>query len=97
MKQLWILPLLAACASPAPEFMGANRVDATVNGRNYEIFHTQKRVEVIRHGYAVRGEHAAIRADMIDLIPKVTGCRLNDRTLQGDSGEIRASIACPKK
>ncbi len=97
MKPLWILPFLAACASPAPEFMGANRVDTSVNGRNYTVFYTHNRVEVIRHGYAVRGEHAAIREDMISLIPKVTGCRLNERNLQGDSGEMRASIACRKK
>lgn len=97
MKPLWILPILAACAAPAPEFLGANRVDTSVNGRNYTVFYTHKRVEVIRHGFAARGEHAAIREDMIALIPKVTGCRLNQRNLQGDSGEMRASIACPKK
>jgi len=97
MKALWIFPLLAACASPAPEFMGAQRVDTKMNGRNCTVFFTEKRAQIIRHGYATRGEHAGIRADMIALIPQVTGCRLSQYSLQGDSGEMRGSIFCPKK
>jgi hypothetical protein len=54
-------------------------------------------VEIIRLGYAKRGEHAGIRADMIALIPQITGCRLSEYRLQGDSGEMRGSIFCPKK
>jgi len=94
----WLYPLifLAACgASPAPEFMGASRTDVTVNGRDYTVFQKGERVEVIRLGYARRGDHQAIRATMIDLIPRVTGCRLRDNTLQGDSGEMRGSLDCP--
>jgi hypothetical protein len=97
MKALWIFPLLAACASPAPEFMGAQRIDTEMNGRNYTVFFTEKRAQIIRLGYAKRGEHAGIRADMIALIPQVTGCRLSEYRLQGDSGEMRGSIFCPKK
>lgn len=94
---LALMATLTACgAQPAPEFFGAKRVDTSVNGRNYTVFFTDKRVEVIRLGYAVRGEHAGIRADIIDLIPQATGCRLNERSLKGDSGEMRASIRCPK-
>ena len=95
----WILAVicLAACgAQPAPEFFAAQRVDVTRDGRQYTVFHTEKRVEVIRLGYAHRGEHQAIRAQMITLIPQVTGCKLRESTLQGDSGELRGSITCPK-
>ena len=95
---LALIITLAACgAQPAPEFFGAQRVDTSVNGRNYTVFFTDDRVEVIRLGYAVRGEHEGIRADMIGLIPQVTGCKLNETSLKGDSGEMRASIRCPKK
>ena len=97
MKALWIFSLLAACASPAPEFMGAKRIDTEMNGRKYTVFFTEKRAQIIRLGYAKRGDHAGIRADMIALIPKVTGCRLSEYSLQGDSGETRGSIFCPKK
>lgn len=87
---------LAACgASPAPEFFGATRTDITVNGRDYTVFQKEERVEVIRLGHARRGEHQEIRATMIELIPKVTGCKLRDASLQGDSGEMRGSLQCP--
>ena len=95
-----VIPLvfLAACgASPAPEFFGATRTDVTVNGRDYTVFQKGERVEVIRLGYATRGQHQEIRATMIQLIPRVTGCRLRESTLQGDSGEMRGSLDCPKQ
>lgn len=96
MKHALLLPLiLVACgAQPAPEFLHATRVDVTRDGRQYTVYHTEKRVEVIRLGYAARGEHQVIRATMIGLIPQVTGCKLLERSLQGDSGEMRGSIRC---
>lgn len=94
----WCLALcLAACgAQPSPELYGAKRVDVSRDGRQYAVFYTAKKVEVIRLGYAVNGQHAAIRAQMIRLIPEVTGCRLRESTLRGDSGEMRGSISCRK-
>jgi hypothetical protein len=93
-----LLPLalgLAACgAQPAPEMFGAARSETVVNGRRYVVFHSDRRVEVIRLGRAAPGEHQAIRAEMIGLIGPVTGCRLVDSTLQGDSGEMRGTIRC---
>ena len=89
---------LSGCgASPAPEFFGATRVDVSRDGRSYSVFYTHKRVEVIRLGWASSGEHRAIRAQMIELIPEVTGCRLIAASLTGDSGEMRGSIVCPQK
>ena len=96
MKPLVPLIFLAACgASPASEFMGATRTDVTVSGRDYTVFQKGERVEVIRLGYATRGEHQEIRAMMIELIPQVTGCTLRDSSLQGDSGEMRGTLNCP--
>lgn len=96
MKALIPLLFLAACgASPAPEFMGAKRTDITLNGRDYTVLQKGERVEVIRLGYAKRGEHQEIRATMIELVPRVTGCRLRETTLTGDSGEMRGSLDCP--
>ncbi|WP_374397697.1 hypothetical protein [Tabrizicola sp.] len=95
-----LVPLLflAACgASPAPEFLGATRTDVNLDGRDYTVFQKGERVEVIRLGYAHRGEHQEIRATMIELIPRVTGCKLRDSTLTGDSGEMRGSLDCPKQ
>lgn len=95
MRKLIPILLLAACASPAPEFLGATRTEVSRDGRNYLVMRKGERVEVIRLGYARRGEHQAIRATMIALIPEVTGCKLREATLQGDSGEMRGSLNCP--
>ena len=89
--------LLAACgAQPAPEFFNATRADVIRDGRQYTVYYTDKRVEVIRLGYATRGEHQGVRATMIAIIPEVTGCMLSEKSLQGDSGEMRGSIRCKK-
>ena len=86
---------LAACgAQPTPLMMGAQRLEATRNNRQYVVFKKENTVEIIRLGYARRGEHQAIRADMIALIPEVTGCKLTESSLQGDSGEMRGRITC---
>jgi hypothetical protein len=93
--RLLICSTLCGCgAQPAPEFFGADRADVTRDGHSYTVFHTDKRVEVIRLGYAPAGAHQAIRATMIALIPEVTGCKLVESTLRGDSGEMRGSLRC---
>lgn len=95
MKRLFPLVLLAACgAQPTPLMLGAERTEVTRNGRQYVVFQRDRQVEVIRLGYARRGEHQAIRAQMVALIPEVTGCKLAESTLQGDSGEMRGRISC---
>ncbi|MGL5012246.1 MAG: hypothetical protein ACRC6I_20455 [Paracoccaceae bacterium] len=91
-----MIPLfLAACgAQPTPVMFGAERTEVSRDGRSYVVFVKDNRVEVIRLGYAVRGEHAGIRATMLALVPEVTGCRLNEGSVQGDSGEMRGTIRC---
>lgn len=88
------IPLAACSASPAPEFSGATRTEVTRAGRQYVVYQKGDRVEVIRLGHARNGEHAAIRATMIALVPEVTGCALRPSTLKGDSGEMRGSLTC---
>lgn len=92
-----IIPLLflANCgASPAPEFFGATRHQVTKDGRDYVIFQKENAFEIIRLGYLPRGQHQEIRATMIELVPKVTGCKINEKSLQGDSGEMRGRLIC---
>ncbi|WP_151717956.1 hypothetical protein [Gemmobacter serpentinus] len=89
------LLLLAACgAQPAPVMMGAKRFAVHVDGRDYVLFLHGNQVEVIRLGWAGRGSHQAIRATMIDLVPRLTGCHLVPSTVQGDSGEMRGRVTC---
>ncbi|MCB5411217.1 hypothetical protein [Pseudogemmobacter faecipullorum] len=96
----WLMPLIlslfAACgAQPAPHMFGASRYEAERGGRRYVVFLKGSHVEVIRLGYARNGEHQLIRAQMIGLIAELTGCRLLETTLQGDSGEMRGRVSCP--
>ena len=87
--------VLAACtSSPMPGIAGATKAEVTAQGRGYTLWYTDTKVEIVRHGWASAGEHQAIRATMIALIPQVTGCRLNEGSLTGDSGEMRAAIRC---
>lgn len=95
MKAIVLILLLSACVSSAPEFMiGSTKTEVSRDGRRFTVVQKAERVEVIRHGHARRGEHQAIRATMIDLIPEVTGCKLREATLQGDSGEMRGTLDC---
>lgn len=98
MKAFILLLALAACgAQPAPQMWGAERHDVTRDGRHYTVFQKGRQVEIIRLGWATRGQHQAIRATMIELIQEVTGCRLVESTLQGDSGEMRGRVSCPRE
>ncbi|WP_146036504.1 hypothetical protein [Pseudotabrizicola formosa] len=95
MRVIVLLLLLCACgAQPAPQFFGADRTDVVRDGRSYTVYQKGNAVEVIRLGYARRGEHQGIRATMIDMIPEVTGCTLIASSLQGDSGEMRGRLRC---
>ena len=91
---LLALILVACGAQPSPTMLGATRADVMRDGRQYTVYYTETRVEVIRRGYAARADFSAIRATMITLIPEVTGCNLTESTLQGDSGEMHGSIRC---
>lgn len=89
-----VLVLTGCGAQPAPEFFGAERQQVTRDGRTYVLFRKGNRVEVIRLGHAGPGQHRAIRATMIALIPELTGCQPEARSLQGDSGEMRGTLRC---
>jgi hypothetical protein len=98
MRVLMLALALSACgAQPTPAMWGAQRFDVMRGGRSYTVFQKGNQVEIIRLGWASRGEHQAIRATMITLIQEVTGCRLAQTSLQGDSGEMRGRLSCPRK
>lgn len=86
---------LASCgAQPSPAMYGGERTEVMRDGRQYVLFLKENKVEVIRLGYATRGEHAGIRQTMVALIPEITGCVVNEGSIQGDSGLIRGTVSC---
>lgn len=90
--------ILAACASPAPEFFGATRHDITLGGIDFVVLHKGLRAEVIRMGYLTRAERAPVAALMIEAAEATTGCKVLRDTIRtglpGDTGEARMDLAC---
>lgn len=92
-RALLLAPLLAACAaSPSPMMWGAQHQDVVVAGRGYTVYWSDNEFEVVRHGYASAGEHQAIRATMLTLVPQVTHCPIGRG--EGDSGEMHGTLTC---
>lgn len=94
MRRLAPLLLLAACASPAPQFMDATRSDVVVGGRSFAVFREGSRAQVIRLGYATPAERRDIPARMLRAVALATGCQPVATSFRGDSGERRGRITC---
>lgn len=99
---LSLLCLLAACASPAPQFMGAARHEVTLDGIDFVVFVTGDRAEVIRMGYLGRAARTRVPALMRRAAEQVSGCqvvgpltgRARSPSLPGDTGEARFQLDC---
>ena len=92
---LFLFLFVIGCgAQPAPHMMGAKRYEVQRGGFTFVVFKKGLWVEVVRLGWARPGQHQAIRAMMVDVIPEVTGCTIIPASLTGDSGEMRGELHC---
>ena len=95
---LSLILLLAACASPAPEYFGATRHDIALDGIRFAVFHKGNEAEVIRLGYLTRQQRAPVPALMVRAAEQATGCAVIANSLHsripGDTGEARVSLQC---
>jgi hypothetical protein len=98
MRVLCFCLLLAACASPAPEFFGATRSEVTLDGIRFVVLRKDDRAEVIRLGYLTRAERRPVPALMERAVTQATGCTVRPGTVRtgipGDTGEARMSLDC---
>ena len=96
-RAILTLFLLAACdASPSPKFFGATETRTSLNGRDFSVFHDATSAEVVRLGWASPAKRQGMMVQMILAAEQVTGCKVRPGSLQGDSGALRVSLACPK-
>lgn len=88
------LAVLCACASPSPQFFGAQEQAVTVDGRQFTVFRKGTRVQVIRHGYAGPSARRDIPDQMLRAVALATRCTPVASSFQGDSGERRGRVTC---
>ncbi|MCX7890069.1 MAG: hypothetical protein N2422_10170 [Rhodobacteraceae bacterium] len=90
--------LLAACASPAPEFFGAARRDVRLSGIDFAVWHDGSRAEVVRLTPLARARRLAVPPLMIQAVEAATGCRVRPGSVRtgmpGDTGEARMALDC---
>lgn len=93
-----MLLLLAACASPAPDFFAATRHEVTRGGLSFVVFRQADEVEVVRMGYLRRAERAPVPGLMAEAAEAATGCAVIPGSMTtkipGDTGVARFDLDC---
>ncbi len=88
--------MLVACDSPSPWMRDALRHEVTLEGYRFTVWQQGQHVEIIRHGHAPRSDQPALRPLMARAARQATGCALHPGSLEGDTGVLRARLACDK-
>ena len=98
MKRLTLLMVLAACASPAPQFFDATRSEVVKGGITFVVFQKDDQAEVVRMGYLTRAARAPVPDLMVQAAEAATGCKVVAGSmvtgLPGDTGEARFRLTC---
>ena len=98
MKRLALLLILAACASPAPQFFGATRSEVVRGGITFVVYQKEEQAEVVRMGYLTRAQRAPVPDLMVQAAEAATGCKVVPGSmvtgLPGDTGEARFRLGC---
>jgi hypothetical protein len=97
-KSLVPLMMLAACASPAPQYFGATRSEVVKGGITFVVFQKEDQAEVVRMGYLTRAQRAPVPDLMVQAAEQATGCKVVPGSmvtgLPGDTGEARFRLSC---
>ena len=92
MKRLAPLMILAACASPAPQYFGATRSQVVKGGITFVVFQKDDQAEVVRMGYLTRAKRAPVPDLLVQAAEAATGSMVTG--LPGDTGEARFRLTC---
>lgn len=99
-RALIALVLMSACASPAPEFLGAQEMRVVVEGTRIAVFRKGDLAQAIRLDRAGRAEQPLMRARLFRAVEQATGCAAlpgTDEPLHGirnDTGVLTVQIDC---
>lgn len=99
MRPILILAcLLAACDTPNPTMIGAERHEVMLQGLRFVVFRKGSEAEVLRMGYLRRSERAPVQGMMIEAVERATGCAVIAGSLRtripGDTGEAMVDLDC---
>lgn len=86
--------LIAACASPAPEFFGAQQSRVELGGIRIAVFQRGNRAEAIRLDRIPAARHREMPVLLVQAMEQATGCTVIRPTMAGDTTEIRATLRC---
>ncbi|WP_265500474.1 hypothetical protein [Paracoccus beibuensis] len=63
-----------ACTTPSPDFLGAPRLDAVIEGTRFAVYRRGNEAQVIRLDRLSRAELGAVPDRMIRAAGEATGC-----------------------
>lgn len=88
------LACVAACDSPSPSMWGAEATRHTVDGATFSVRVRDDRAEAIRIGWDGRIRRAPMVARGGAAIEAASGCRVDRRSLRGDTNIVSARLIC---
>ncbi len=91
---LLIMIALSGCDSPSPALHSGQSYEHQLEGYRFTVWRKGNSIEVIRHGYAPRADQTRLKDVMAEAAIHATGCALVPQSIEGDTGVLRARLAC---
>lgn len=85
---------LAACASPSPQMMRAQKHEAEVGGSRFTIWQKGEMVEIYRTSPEMLPRLSEVMAKAAVAVEQLTGCPVREGSLVGDAALMKATLAC---
>lgn len=88
------LCVLLGCDSPSPGMSRGAQSEVFIDGTRFTVWRQDDKVEVIRHGFARRGDQSRLKDLMAQAAQTASGCPLRAHSIEGDTGVLRARLVC---
>ena len=94
MRPLATLVLLAACSSPSPGFMGADRASVTVEGWEIDVYRKGDEAQAIRLTFDRAADGHLMAQRGLVAVAMVTGCQKLRALDEGDPAVVTVRVGC---